>query len=149
MEIVLKPLENSPPCKVVQHHMFKHPCPLTWCCDLDIGKFVYVNYQLVLMAAFWKWTKATLYQVTLCIIITLGINVYWNIYILNDASLIMHLLYKQWSQHSQALGLFSSYPGAKCFFLSLFVTKVFFIIKLPQSMFKQLAHLCKLFIVNQ
>ncbi len=38
---------NSVPYKVVQHGMFKHHQPLTWCCDLDIGKFVHVNYPLV------------------------------------------------------------------------------------------------------
>ncbi len=50
----------------------------------------------------------TLYQIRLCIIITIGILVCWNIYILNDASVNIQLLYKQWRWGCLARSLFFS-----------------------------------------
>ncbi len=100
---------NSMSCKVVQHDFVNILDLWPWCCELELEIFVNILSACINSSILTMDIEATLYHLRLCIILTLGILAYWNIYILLDTSVNVQL-FKQGSRgHSatQYLYLFS------------------------------------------
>ncbi len=60
--------------------------------------------------SFWKMDIATIYQVRLCIIIAIGILVFWKIYLFNDASGLVSSVRRAFASKLRGPG-FKSRPG--------------------------------------
>ncbi len=94
---------------VRMHRVTHYHIKLCLTIDLVLWPWKWKTYlcQLsVINTSIFKMDIATLYYITLCNKVTWSILIYLNIYIWHNTYVNIQFKYKQWSQGSQACGLF-------------------------------------------